>query len=120
MVGKPVKPISDADLEMLMKYDWPGNIRELEHIIERSVVTSSGQRLEIYDTAFSKTITQPVDVSTFKSLEQIEKEYIISALNAANGKITGDNSASSLLKINGKTLSSKMRKLGIKREIKIV
>ena len=120
MVGKPVKPIIESDVDMLMKYDWPGNIRELEHIIERSVITSSGPRLEIYDTAFSKSIKQQVDMSAFKPLEQMEKEYIISALNAANGKITGDNSASSLLKINGKTLSSKMRKLGIKREIKIV
>jgi len=115
--GKPIRFVRDADMDLLMKYDWPGNVRELEHIIERSVITSSGQYMEFYDSTFSNSNKPSFDLSAFKSLEQMERDYIISALKAANGKITGENSASSILKINGKTLNSKMKKLGIRREI---
>ncbi|MCU7494157.1 MAG: sigma 54-interacting transcriptional regulator [Ignavibacteria bacterium] len=116
-MGKRVKEISRADFEAFMNYDWPGNIRELEHMIERATIVSTGQTLDFSDVKFVKNNKKEEDFSSFKTLEEMEKEYIISALRATNGKIMGKNSAAELLGLNGKTLGSKMRKLGIKREV---
>jgi transcriptional regulator with GAF, ATPase, and Fis domain len=55
------------------------------------------------------------DLESFKTLVEIEKEHIISALKLSNGKVSGEKSAAEILGLNGKTLSSKMRKLGITR-----
>ncbi|HEX2961867.1 MAG TPA: sigma 54-interacting transcriptional regulator [Ignavibacteriales bacterium] len=118
-MGKSVKEISRTDFDVFMNYDWPGNIRELEHLIERATIVSRGQTLDFSDVKFVKNTRRDEDLSSFKSLEEMEKEYIISALRAANGKIMGKNSAAELLGLNGKTLGSKMRKLGIKREVMI-
>ncbi|MDP4197647.1 MAG: sigma 54-interacting transcriptional regulator, partial [Bacteroidota bacterium] len=118
-MGRNVKEIAKTDLDAFMNYDWPGNIRELEHIVERAIITSPGTTLDFSDVKFLRTIQKSEDLSTFKTLVEMEKEYIISALKAANGKIMGENSASEILGINGKTLGSKMRKLGIKRQIVI-
>jgi formate hydrogenlyase transcriptional activator len=117
--GKQVKFVKKADLDALMQYDWPGNIRELEHIIERAVIISKSQNLELPNVMTNKTVSANSSIAPFKKLQELEREHIISALKAANGKVTGENGAASLLGINGKTLGSKMRKLGIKKEIVI-
>lgn len=116
-IGKPVKAVKKTDLDTLMQYDWPGNIRELEHLIEKSVIISNGPNLEFSDFMMVKSLGSKVDKMQFKPLAEMERDYIIAALKAVNGKITGENSAAKLLNINGKTLSSKMAKLNIKREI---
>ncbi len=115
-VGKELKSIKKSDLDMLLNYSWPGNIRELEHIIERAIIVSEGPNFNL-EKLFGGSVqqTEP-DYKTFKSLLENEKEHIINALKISNGKITGENSAAQLLGINGKTLGSKMRKLKIKRE----
>lgn len=115
--GKSVKTVSKSDLNSLISYKWPGNVRELEHVIERAVIISSGNQLELSDFIAVPAISGKEEISRFRTLREIERQHIIEALTAANGKVTGENSASVLLGINGKTLGSKMRKLGIKREI---
>jgi len=116
-VGKEVKSIKKNDLEQLMDYYWPGNVRELEHMVERATIISEGKNLNIEGFTAKKVKESEVSNEIFKTLEEIEKMHIINALRKAKGKVTGENSASELLGINGKTLGSKMRKLGIKREI---
>lgn len=118
-MGRKVMDISRSDLDAFMNYDWPGNIRELEYLIERATIISSGKMLDFSGLGFLKQTKKHEDVSSFKTLEEMEKEYIISALKAAKGKVMGKNSAAELLGLNGKTLGSKMRKLGIKREVTI-
>lgn len=118
-IGKNVSSIRKTDLDLLMDYNWPGNIRELEHLTERVIIISSGNNLN-FENLFSHDLQKPEqNFELFKTLEEIEKEHIVNALKAANGKVTGENSASQLLGINGKTLGSKMRKFKIKREISI-
>ena len=118
-LGREVKSIKKIDLDILLKYDWPGNIRELEHIIERAIIVSEGSNLN-FEKLFGGNIRQTEqDFQSFKTLVENEKEHIINALKIANGKVTGENSAAQLLGINGKTLGSKMRKLKIKREFVI-
>lgn len=115
-IGKDVKSIKKYDLDMLMNYNWPGNIRELEHIIERAIIISEGSNINLEKLLDVNLQQTESDFKTFKTLVENEKEHIISALKISNGKVTGENSAAQLLGINGKTLGSKMRKLRIKRE----
>lgn len=115
-IGKEVKSIKKYDLDMLMNYNWPGNIRELEHIIERAIIVSEGSNLNLEKLLDVKPQQAESDYKSFKTLVDNEKEHILNALKIAKGKVTGENSAAQLLGINGKTLGSKMRKLKIKRE----
>ncbi|MCX6151117.1 MAG: sigma 54-interacting transcriptional regulator [Ignavibacteriales bacterium] len=115
-IGKDIKSIKKNDLEMLTQYNWPGNIRELEHVIERAIIISQGSKLSFENFKFGGDSESEAKKESFKSLIEIEKDHIINALKLANGKVTGANSAALLLKINGKTLGTRMRKLGIKRK----
>jgi transcriptional regulator with GAF, ATPase, and Fis domain len=118
-LGKNVLSIKKADLETLMQYNWPGNVRELEHLIERAIIISTGNNLEMSNLVLSNTKVGEINPASIKPLVEIEREHIITALRATGGKVTGENGAAAILGINGKTLGSKMRKLGIKREILI-
>lgn len=116
-LGKNVTSIKKADLESLMQYDWPGNVRELEHVIERAIIISTSNSLDLSNLSLSSIKGNEINPASIKPLIEVEREHIITALRAAGGKVTGENGAAALLGINGKTLGSKMRKLGIKREI---
>lgn len=118
-VGKNVSSIRKTDMDLLMGYNWPGNIRELEHMTERAIIISGGTHLNFENLFNRDQQSAGLEPENFKTLEEMEIEHIVNALKAANGKVSGENSASQLLGINGKTLDSKMRKLKIKREISI-
>jgi transcriptional regulator with GAF, ATPase, and Fis domain len=118
-IGKEHKSIKKSDLDMLLKYDWPGNIRELEHIIERAIIVSEGSNLNFEKLLGGNLQQAEPDFHSFKTLVENEKEHIMNALKISKGKVTGENSAAQLLGINGKTLGSKMRKLKLKREFVI-
>lgn len=115
-VGKPITSIKKMALDALCDYTWPGNVRELEHVIERAVIVAHGQTLEPDQFIFSSVQPAEIEPVQIKTMEEIEVEHIIRALKAAKGKVTGDGGAADLLGLNGKTLASRMRKLGIKRE----
>jgi transcriptional regulator of acetoin/glycerol metabolism len=102
-----------------MQYNWPGNIRELEHLIERSIIISKDTSITFGNLLNASLNKSEQDITAFKTLEEIEKDHIITALKISHGKVTGEKSAAQLLGINGKTLASRMRKLGIKRTIEI-
>lgn len=115
-LGKELKSIKKSDIDTLLNYNWPGNIRELEHIIERAIIVSEGPNLNFEKLLGGDIKEFEPDIESFKTLVENEKEHILNALKISNGKVTGENSAAQLLGINGKTLGSKMRKLKIKRE----
>jgi formate hydrogenlyase transcriptional activator len=118
-IGKNVSSIRKTDMDLLMNYNWPGNVRELEHMTERAIIVSAGDNLNFENLFSTDTKKAEPEIGVFKTLEELEKEHIVNALKATNGKVTGEKSASQLLGINGKTLGSKMRKFRIKREISI-
>ena len=108
--NKPIKAISKSSIEQMMNHSWPGNVRELENVIERSIITSNNQILNIEDLSNNNTLPNEE-----YALEELEKRHIINALEKTNWKIFGNGGAASLLKINPETLRSKIRKLKIKK-----
>jgi len=111
LFGKNVNSIPDDAMERLMAYHWPGNIRELENIIERSIILSQGNVLEVGDLNLSeKHSPHPA------SFEDMQRAHIIKTLKLTKGKISGSLGAAHILNLNPKTLESKMKKLGIQRQ----
>jgi formate hydrogenlyase transcriptional activator len=114
-IGKNIKSIKKSDMVMLTQYNWPGNVRELEHMIERAFIISQGSNLEFDNLSQGSIKNFKTGEVHFKTLVNNEREHIVKALRIAKGKVTGKDSAAQLLGINGKTLGTRMRKLGIKR-----
>jgi DNA-binding NtrC family response regulator len=112
---KVVNSISASALQQLMNYDWPGNIRELEHLVERNVLLAKTNEIEKFD--LPSTHSNPLEKKSGKmlSMEEMEKEHIMNALQICDGKVSGPGGAAELLKMQPQTLYSKMKKLGIKQ-----
>jgi transcriptional regulator of acetoin/glycerol metabolism len=100
-------------MQALCKYSWPGNIRELEHVIERAVILSSGPALKV--PAFDP-VPAEASRSTSSALEDVDREHIIRVLREAKGKIGGPGGAAERLGMNRTTLNSRMLKLKISRK----
>lgn len=109
-INRPVKVIPKKSLQKLMDYSWPGNVRELENVIERAIITSNNNQLNI-----ESLVENGIDSKQNIALEELEKNHILKILEKTYWKISGSGGAASFLKINPETLRSKMRKLGIKR-----
>ena len=108
-MGKTIESVSKNKIDKLVNYSWPGNVRELENVIERAVVISQGNSLNIIEE-FSQ---ESVDSESVKTLEENEKSYIIKVLEKTNGRIEGKSGAADILGINPSTLRSRIKKLGI-------
>jgi len=115
LARKNVKSISPNALEQLNNYDWPGNIRELEHLIERNVLLAKTSEIEKFDLPIKTPVAVEQVAGKIKSMEEMEKEHIMNALFLCDGKVSGVGGAAELLKIPPQTLFSKMKKLGIKQ-----
>ncbi|SHL24090.1 DNA-binding transcriptional response regulator, NtrC family, contains REC, AAA-type ATPase, and a Fis-type DNA-binding domains [Chitinophaga jiangningensis] len=107
--GRQIKSISPKIMDMFLSYDWPGNIRELEHMMETAVLLSDGKTINQVPMPAAK----PAEPPKVKTIEENEREHIISVLIKCNGKIFGKNGAAELLGMNVSTLNSRIKKLGI-------
>ena len=110
--GKKIEKINTADLKKLRSYSFPGNIRELENLVERSVVLCSGNVLSI---KLQRGNTTAATTEVFPSLEESQRRHIVEALKRTGGRVTGPQGAGQLLQLNDRTLVSRMRKLGIEK-----
>jgi formate hydrogenlyase transcriptional activator len=116
--GKKIHGLSNKALQEMMAYNFPGNIRELEHTIERCVILCQGrliQTLNLPDAAKNNISYSPADFA-IKPWADNEREYILEVLKYTKGNVTGKGGAADLLKLKPTTLQSKMLKLGIKRK----
>lgn len=114
--GRKGMSIATKAMKDLMKYDWPGNVRELEHLLERTVLlASSGIIREIDLPAIYRTHTSEERDYT-KTLEDVEREYIVEVLKRCNGKVYGPGGAAEILGMRVSTLNSRIKKLGIRKE----
>ncbi|MVM42275.1 hypothetical protein GO730_38920 [Spirosoma sp. HMF3257] len=140
-MGKSYQGISETTLAELLSYSWPGNIRELENIIEQAVIISDGRdpltlgrslannwiinsplngpsayTLTTHPNQLPLGTTEPKTLSDVKNRhEQTEREHILSILQQTNGKIRGKGGAADLLGLKPTTLEYRMERLGIKK-----
>lgn len=115
-IGKNVESISQLTLDRLMQYPFPGNIRELQNIVERAVIQNKGPVLKLTANLLKKASYRSPSEERLKTFEEMQKAYIIKVLKYTRWKVSGTNSASEILNLNPNTLESKMRKLGIYRK----
>jgi formate hydrogenlyase transcriptional activator len=131
--AKPVRRIADESLQRLVAYAWPGNIRELQNIMERAVVLANGPVLALPGDFQPSTATPAVTASRADvspeapprakptsesggSLDEVQRRHIESVLHQTNWVIEGDAGAARKLNLNPSTLRSRMQKLGISRK----
>ncbi|MFD1873724.1 sigma 54-interacting transcriptional regulator [Hymenobacter bucti] len=134
-LARPARPIRPADMAALLAYPWPGNIRELEHVLEQAIIVSQGAWLEFGGfaaagrllalPAASASAEAPAPVpqaeaaasGPIKTLREQERDHILAALRHTGGRVSGTQGAAMLLDINPKTLEARMKKLGIRRTV---
>jgi formate hydrogenlyase transcriptional activator len=123
---KVMETIPSATMDALCRYQWPGNIRELQNVIERAVIISAGPALsvDVADLKFPK-VSHPEERAADPNsttngglhnlLEETERQQVLQALKQCNWVVAGPNGAAALLGVNRSTLQVRMRKLGISR-----
>ncbi len=126
-LGKQIAPLTAEVIEVLQSYDWLGNVRELEHTIQRAVILCTESQIEVRNIIlYGSQIESMVQdhkqrtVSDFQDrevvpLDEFERRYILGVLEATNYQIKGARGAATLLRLPPSTLYSKMEKLGIKK-----
>jgi formate hydrogenlyase transcriptional activator len=115
--GKKIRNINKGTLELFQTYDWPGNIRELQNVIERAVILSDGETFRVDETWLTPVTpkTAAPSVPLVANLIDHEREMIETALREAEGLVSGPTGAATKLGIPRQTLESKIRKLRINR-----
>lgn len=113
---KEIDTISTETMNVLVHYPWPGNIRELQNVIERAVILSQGRTLNV---SLADLKLKPSDVDGYVTgagtLEEIERKHILSVLEQTNWVFAGPNGAAARLGLKRPTLQFRMQKLGISR-----
>jgi PAS domain S-box-containing protein len=116
-IGKTIDQISPSTMNQFITYDWPGNIRELKNVVERAIITSKGNELQLPEPLI-RTASRAASSgrgSDFSTLEEIERQHISRVLQATGWRISGPQGAAKILNINPSTLRFRMKKLGIQK-----
>ncbi len=116
-LGKPGRMLRRSDIEKLQHYRWPGNIRELQNVVERALITTTGAELAI-DLPDPRSPSQPSQVAepailTEAQLRQLEEDNLRAALQRCDGRLFGSQGAAALLGVKPTTLASRLKRLGI-------
>lgn len=117
-IGRQIDTIPQDVFDTLMDHHWPGNIRELENVVERALILSSGRKLELGDWSVNALLRRknatpkPAGLLT---MEEAERTHIIAVLEHTRWKVSGNNGAAKILDMIPTTLDSRMKKLGIQR-----
>jgi formate hydrogenlyase transcriptional activator len=125
-MNKDIENIPSETMNALCEYDWPGNIRELQNVIERAVILTSGPVLKVAFSDFKSNVVRRVDEqerlevpqALRRILEETERKQVTAALEASRGVIAGPNGAAARLGMKRSTLQMRIHKLGIVRRNK--
>jgi len=112
-MGRRIKWMTSTAMDMLTSYSWPGNIRELQNLIERAVIRSPAERLDVPD--IEEGVGTPRKPDSERTLEEAERDHILAILKDTHWVLSGPRGAAGRLGINRSTLQFRMRKLGIER-----
>jgi transcriptional regulator with GAF, ATPase, and Fis domain len=115
---KPVEPVSKSVMRVLQDHHWPGNIRELENVIQRAIILSSGGVISINDVCLS-SLTDPAGTNSAggseTTLQSVERDHILRILASTAWRIEGPRGAARALGLKPSTLRSRLQKLSIRR-----
>jgi len=114
-MGKTIESIPEATMEALVRWPWPGNIRELENFLERAVILTRGPALYVPLAELNSSEEATHAAVESSTLNTAEREHILRILREAGGQIGGPDGAAERLGLKRTTLNSKMKKLGIER-----
>ena len=132
-IGRPITQVPETVLQQLRAYPWPGNIRELENIIERAVILSIGPQLDLppgtlalpatpVPPSVAAVVVAPAphpeangDTAPAAALQDVERGHIVAVLERTDWRIDGPQGAALVLEMNPSTLRSRMKRLGIRR-----
>jgi PAS domain S-box-containing protein len=124
-LGKNIVNVPSDVMDRLVRYDWPGNIRELENVIERAMILSPGSSLVLSDTLANSTrrakpqrVPVPPAVESSMRLEDIDRSHILAVLHECQWRVKGAGNAAERLGMKASTLRYRMKKLGIERKPK--
>jgi formate hydrogenlyase transcriptional activator len=110
-LGKKITSVAKDTMEALLEYPWPGNIRELESVIERSVILCPGTVLRLADKL---TVPSCTAIDHKSTLQDVEREHILTVLSENRWRVEGAKGAAAILGLHPSTLRSRIRKLGIR------
>jgi transcriptional regulator with GAF, ATPase, and Fis domain len=120
-----IDPLSDAEVSRLTAYDWPGNIRELQNVLERAVITSVDGRLNLERalpalsadaSTRQHTPSSTSKILTAEDLADLERQNLLRALKRADWRVAGPGGAAALLGLRPSTLTSRMKALGVTKK----
>ncbi|MEN8207574.1 MAG: sigma 54-interacting transcriptional regulator [Pseudomonadota bacterium] len=124
-LNRPEPNLTQANIKQLQAYRWPGNIRELQNVIERAIIVSKGKRLQFSlpsegvetDTEYTGSAGEIAEGVTFTETERLARDRanILTALRITNGKMSGEDGAAEMLGIKPTTLASRMKALGVEK-----
>ena len=114
---KTIDTIPQETMEALTRYRWPGNIRELENVIERSVILSPGPVLRLSPRDLNSRVPPDRSADRYQTLEEVERNHILRTLKETRWILSGPTGAASRLGLNRSTLYFRMKKLGVARGV---
>jgi formate hydrogenlyase transcriptional activator len=114
---KTIDTIPTETVDALIQYRWPGNIRELENVIERAVILSPGPVLRLSPRDLKSRITPGQNTDRYQTLEEVERSHILKTLKETRWVLSGSSGAAARLGLNRSTLYFRMKKLGIARSV---
>ena len=112
-LGKVIESVPRHSMEALRNYAWPGNIRELRNVIERSMILTDGPTLRV---ALPDGLAAAPSAEPARTLEDVERRHILDVLGQTGWRISGDSGAARILDVKPTTLEYRMKKLGIERK----
>jgi len=114
---KVIDTIPSETMDALIHYRWPGNIRELENVIERAVILSPGPVLRLSPRDLKSRISPGQNTDRHQTLEEVERSHILKTLKETRWVLSGPGGAAACLGLNRSTLYFRMKKLGIVRSV---
>ncbi len=114
-MNKVIETIPSETMHVLVQYSWPGNIRELQNLVERAVILSAGPVLKVPLQDLQAPSAPVVGTQKLETLEEAERQHILKALGATQWVIAGAQGAAAVLGLKRSTLQARMEKLGIRR-----